>query len=99
MDKISALKIAKNYTDLVRGNYDISRAFLAPVPRVNATEKSDIDVAIVLKKAQDILDIQMDLMLLRRKIDLRIEPHPFNETDFNDSDPLIYEILKYGVEI
>jgi hypothetical protein len=38
-------------------------------------------------------------MRLRRKIDSRIEPHPFRVRDFNLSDPIAYEIMKYGKEI
>jgi hypothetical protein len=47
----------------------------------------------------DIIDTQIDLMKLRRKIDLRIEPHPFMTEDFNQSNPVVYEILKYGIII
>ena len=38
-------------------------------------------------------------MRLRRKIDSRIEPHPFREKDFDLSNPLVNEILRYGQEI
>lgn len=38
-------------------------------------------------------------MKLRRKFDLRIEPHPFRESEFSKQDPLVFEILKYGQEI
>jgi len=43
--------------------------------------------------------MQLELMRLRRKIDSRIEPHPFKEIDFNYTNPLVNEILKYGLEI
>jgi len=43
--------------------------------------------------------MQVELMRLRRKIDSRIEPHPFRESDFDISNPIVYEILKYGKEI
>ena len=35
-------------------------------------------------------------MRLRREIDSRIEPHPIKESDFNQSNPLVNEIKKYG---
>jgi hypothetical protein len=38
-------------------------------------------------------------MRLRRKVDSRIEPHPFKMEDFNVSDPMVYEIVTYGQEI
>jgi len=39
------------------------------------------------------------MMKLRRRIDLRIEPHPFILSDFNQNDPLVNEILKYGIRL
>lgn len=33
------------------------------------------------------------------KIDCRIEPHPFREDDFNITNPIVSEIMKYGQEI
>jgi len=48
---------------------------------------------------KDIIDTQAELMKLRRKIDLRIEPHPFNYKDFNRNNPVVNEILKYGIII
>lgn len=43
--------------------------------------------------------IQMQLMRLRRDIDLRIEPHPILEGDFNVQNPFAFEIEKTGVEL
>jgi hypothetical protein len=45
------------------------------------------------------MDIQLELMRLRRNIDSRIEPHPFRESEFVLSNLLADEILKYGIEI
>jgi len=36
---------------------------------------------------------------LTRKIDSRLEPHPFREREFNQSDPVANEVLKYGHKI
>jgi hypothetical protein len=41
----------------------------------------------------------MQLMRLRRDIDLRIEPHPILEGDFNVQNPFAFEIEKTGVEL
>ena len=40
----------------------------------------------------------MELMRLRRKIDSRIEPHPFREKDFNITNPVVNEILNHRSE-
>jgi predicted nucleotidyltransferase len=100
MDKITAINIAKKYTELVRSKYDLSRAILfGSGAKGTAGDDSDIDIAIVLRKTDDILGMQFELMKLRRQVDLRIEPHPFDESDFSGLNPLVNEILKYGVEI
>ena len=35
-------------------------------------------------------------MRISRKIDSRIEPHPYREKDFILDNPVVSEILKYG---
>ena len=62
-------------------------------------EESDIDIALVLENMPDFFSAQKQLMRLRRKIDLRIEPHPIKEQDFNSLNPFAYEIEKTGIEI
>jgi uncharacterized protein len=62
-------------------------------------EDSDIDIAVILKDYNNLIEIQVDLMRLRRKIDSRIEPHPFREKDFEITNPVVNEILKYGQDI
>jgi uncharacterized protein len=64
-----------------------------------AHKDSDIDLAIVFERLSDAFDMQVELMKLRRKFDTRIEPHPFNENDFNPSNPVAKEILAHGLEI
>ncbi|GEM_PF-2094800 len=39
------------------------------------------------------------LKRLRRNIDNSIEPHPFRESEFEVSNPVVQEIMKYGREI
>jgi hypothetical protein len=41
----------------------------------------------------------MQLMRLRRNIDLRIEPHPIGEADFNSTNPFAWEVKNTGIEI
>lgn len=62
-------------------------------------DNSDIDIAIIFDRLSDSFDMQVELMKLKRKFDIRIEPHPFIESDFNLSNPLAREIIYNGVEI
>lgn len=100
MDKGEAIKIAELYIDTISRKYSILQSFLfGSFAKGNYNEDSDIDVAIVINSVSDIIDAQIDLMKLRRKVDLRIEPHPFNIQDFNNENPVVNEILKYGIEL
>jgi len=65
----------------------------------NEREESDIDIAIVLGNMTDFFDTQMQLMRIRRKVDLRIEPHPISEMEFNAMNPIAFEIQKTGIEL
>ncbi len=100
MDKREAIKLAQQYIDTISEKYDIAKAlvFGSYVKGTNHAD-SDIDVALVLKKVDNLFDTQVDLMKLRRDVDLIIEPHPFRETDFNSDDPIVYEIIHNGVEL
>jgi len=66
--------------------------------RFNA--ESDINLAVFLDKDKiDSLDQDVRLMRLRRKVDLRIEPHSFALSDFKSPDPFVKEILTSGKRI
>ncbi len=100
MDRGDAINIANRYAIEVKLKYDFIRIILfGSYAKGNFNEDSDIDIAIILKDYKNLIDIQLDLMRLRRKIDSRIEPHPFRETDFEITNPIVNEILKYGQEI
>jgi len=100
MDKGEALKIANLYIDTISNKYVILQAFMfGSFAKGTNHADSDIDIAIVVKNVSDIIDTQIDMMKLRRKIDLRIEPHPFAITDFNMENPVVNEILKSGIQI
>ena len=61
---------------------------------------SDIDIAVIVDSYKgDIVDIFSLLLKLRRNIDIRIEPHPFELKDFNDSNPFAGEIIRTGRKI
>jgi predicted nucleotidyltransferase len=100
MDKSEAIKIAKVYVDSISSRYNIKDAILFGSFAKGTNHKdSDIDIAIVINNIVDIIDTQIEMMKLRRKIDLRIEPHPFMIDDFNQSNPVVNEIIKFGIQI
>lgn len=100
MDKRDALTIAHAYADAVRSKYDYAKIILfGSYAKGDYHRDSDIDVAVILKDYSNLMDVQLDLMRLRRKIDSRIEPHPFRESGFELSNPIVNEIVKYGQEV
>jgi predicted nucleotidyltransferase len=100
MDKREALTIANQYAEAVTQKYHYLKIILfGSYAKGNFHEGSDIDIAVVFKDYGNLIEMQLELMRLRRKIDSRIEPHPFRESDFNISNPLVNEIIKYGQEI
>lgn len=100
MDKGEAIRIANQYIDTLSNKYKIIQAFVfGSFAKGTNHEDSDIDIAIVVKNASDIIDTQIDMMKMRRKVDLRIEPHPFKAADFTEENPVVHEILKSGIRI
>ncbi len=91
---------AKLYIQRIPAELDIKKAYLfGSYAKGSQHPDSDIDIAIVLGKMDDFFAVQMQLMRLRRDIDLRIEPHPIWEGDFNIQNPFAYEIEKTGFEL
>ena len=100
MDKAEALKIAQKYALEVESKFHYIKIILfGSFAKGNFNDESDIDIAIVFEDYNNLLDMQLELMRLRRKIDSRIEPHPFRKKDFDLSNPLVTEIITYGQEI
>ena len=100
MDKKDALNLARQYASLVKTYYDCKQIFLfGSYIKGTFHEESDIDIAVILEEFENPIDIQLDLMRLRRKIDSRIEPHPFREKDFNIANPIVHEIMNHGQKI
>lgn len=61
---------------------------------------SDIDLAIFLDQ-EDLDGFEEDskLFKLRRTVDMRIEPHAFAKSDFDETNPYIREIIRTGEQI
>lgn len=94
------ISICQKYIHSVASKYTLSQAFLfGSYAKGTHKEGSDIDLAIIIKSPGDAFRIQLELMKLRRKFDLRIEPHLIKEADFNTANPFAYEILTSGIEI
>lgn len=100
MDKREAIIIANQYAEAVTKKYNYLKIILfGSYAKGNFHEESDIDIAVVFKDYNNLIEMQLELMRLRRKIDSRIEPHPFRESDFVISNPIVNEIIKYGQEL
>lgn len=100
MDKSEVVKVAHEYAKAVAENYPYERMILfGSFVKGHAHEDSDIDIAVIFKDYDESLDMQLQLMRMTRKVDSRIEPHPFRESEFNFSNPLASEILKYGEQV
>ncbi|NBC84303.1 MAG: nucleotidyltransferase domain-containing protein [Bacteroidetes bacterium] len=100
MVKKSIIDTASKYIKLLPHDLDVKKAYLfGSCAKGLDKEDSDIDIAVVIGNMNDFFAIQMQLMRLRRKIDLRIEPHPIGESDFTNMNPFAYEIQKTGIEI
>jgi len=100
MDKREAIKIAKRYISLIESRYKIVNVILfGSFAKGTNHPDSDIDLAIVFKSVDDIVDMQIELMKMRTDDDLLIEPHPYRESEFENSNPVVYEILRNGIEL
>lgn len=100
MDKKDAITLVQQYAAAIQSKFNFNRIILfGSYAKGNFHEDSDIDIAVIFDDYSNLIDMQLELMRLRRKIDSRIEPHPFRESEFVSSNPLVYEILKHGQEI
>jgi predicted nucleotidyltransferase len=93
VDQEQALKIARAFLEAARAaGYRVRKAFLfGSTVRGTAGPDSDIDIALLLDGMANGFDAHVDLMKLRRSVDLRIEPHPFGSMD-DDPSGFIAEI-------
>lgn len=100
MVKKSIIDTAVKYLKQIPSDLEVKKAYLfGSYAKGLQNEDSDIDIAIVIGNMPDFFTTQMQLIRLRRNIDLRIEPHPIEESDFTSMNPFAYEIQKSGIEI
>jgi predicted nucleotidyltransferase len=96
MDKAAVIERLNEYVNLVREHFPVQKVILfGSYAKGTAREYSDIDVAVIVDKIDDILESEYKLYELRRDIDEMIEPLIF---EANSSDPsgFLEEIQKTG---
>lgn len=94
-------KTVKFFLEQVNKRYKIFEAYLyGSFAKGNASEWSDIDVAIISSDfSDDLFDEKITLMQMAASVDDRIEPKPFKSELFDRNDPLVYEIIKTGIQL
>lgn len=94
------LKNIKSFLTLIPENLGLREAYLfGSYAKGLEKESSDVDVALVFDRIEDFFQMQQELRKLRRKVDLRIEPHPLKSQDFNSQNPFAKEIQETGILI
>lgn len=94
--------IVDKYIAIVKENYDVVAIILfGSYAKGTEHEDSDIDIAVITDDIKtDKFDEEVNLTLLRRKIDSRIEPHIINVEDYeNDETPFVVEVKNTGIKV
>jgi len=101
MDQGAAIEIVKKYIRYLKENkFNIQKAYLfGSYVTGKYHDDSDIDLALIMNNLPNSFIAQVELMKIGRKFDTRIEPHPFEESDFNSTNPFANEILNKGIQI
>ncbi|MBI4765877.1 MAG: nucleotidyltransferase domain-containing protein [Deltaproteobacteria bacterium] len=96
------LRTVRQYVEhLQKNQIPIWRIYLyGSVAKGTYHENSDIDLAVFWDKEDiDGFNEDVQLMKLTKKIDLRLEPHSFARSDFDETNPYIKEIITTGERI
>ena len=95
------MKEIKTYLDKVGEHYKIDAAYLfGSYAKGTQHKDSDIDIAIVSGDIKNRISDRIKMMNLTWKINVDIEPHPYNTADFRAGEYMIVnEILKYGIRV
>ena len=94
--------IVDKYITIVKENYDVVAIILfGSYAKGTEHEDSDIDIAVITDDIKtDKFDEEVNLTLLRRKIDSRIEPHIIKVEDYeNDETPFVVEVKNTGIKV
>jgi len=101
MVKGAAINTAKRYIELLK-KHDIpvlSAYLFGSFVTGKQHDDSDIDIALVLDHYVDTPENCLVFLKIRREVDLRIEPHPFDKKDFENGDPFADAIIKAGIAL
>lgn len=98
MDKEQALKLARQYKDVICTQMNVVDVYMyGSYSKDCATENSDIDIAVIVDYITgDLLDAMAKLWHASRKVSSYIEPVL---VDRRYPSPLYGEILKCGIKI
>ena len=90
------------YIDEVSKYYEIEAIIVfGSYAKGTNNEDSDIDIALIFKNLKnDVIDEELNLMRLRRKIYTRIEPHIIKLEDYKKvANPFVKEIIETGIKV
>lgn len=104
ISRSKAIQIAKEFASEAQYaiDSDIKVFLFGSAVKNNATQESDIDIALVSDKLEGLNSVH-DICLyapIISKVCLRLEPHTYNTAQWNNKESvLIPEIIETGVEI
>ena len=103
MKRAEGLRIARHFRDvLLTKGYPVQRVFIfGSVARDEATEESDLDIAVVsIPFAETRHEENMALRKLCWEVDIRIEPFTLHPADFNQPHfALPAEVEREGIAV
>ena len=102
IDNKLIMEIVEQYVEKICENYKIEAIILfGSYAKGTNNEDSDIDIAIITDDFEDdIIDEELKLMRLRRKIDTRIEPHIIRIEDYRKAEtPFVKEVIDTGIKV
>ena len=87
LSKVQLNQIIQQYAEIVKELVSLDAIYLfGSFANGSATKDSDIDLIVVSKDWTDnIIEDTMLLMRARRKVDLRIEPHPIRPEELDEN--------------
>ena len=99
MDKKQIIKLVEDFAREIQSDFSPKKIYLyGSYAKGNATEDSDIDVALVYDEYnEDYFNALTELYRLRRNIDTRIEPIILERK--NDPTGFLKNVIKTGIEV